>query len=176
MSMTGDTAVLGPGSFLTGKLVGGNVVVLGAFEGDLNVSGRLRLGPESRVRAAVRASVVEIEGDFEGELFADALNLSERARASGTFTAGKLSVKEGAVFEGAVNVPAAAPVVAPVAVAPVAAVPMAAAPVAAPAASLAGAEAPSVETVALPVATASPVPVVAEPAPGVSAIEASSGL
>jgi cytoskeletal protein CcmA (bactofilin family) len=118
MSVTGDTAVLGPGSFLSGKLVGGNVTVLGEFEGDLSVTGQLRLGPDSRVRAAVRAGSVEIEGRFEGELHADALSLTERARVSGVFSAARLSVREGAVFEGSVNVPAAAPAGQPAAAGP----------------------------------------------------------
>ena len=60
------------------------------------------------MKAKVKAAVAEIEGEFEGEVRADSLTLTETARAKGTFLAKRLNVREGAVLEGAIN-----PVVAP---------------------------------------------------------------
>jgi cytoskeletal protein CcmA (bactofilin family) len=74
------------------------------------------------MRARVQASVVELEGDFEGELRAETLRVTSSARARGVFAAERLSIEEGAVLEGDVQAPAApgALVLAPAAAVPAA--------------------------------------------------------
>lgn len=99
---------------VTGTIAGQDLAVLGQFEGELRLAGRLRTGGASRVKAIVKAKAVEIEGEFEGEVRAESLRLSPTARARGTFIAKRLVIEEGAVFHGAVNKdlpPAASPVV-----------------------------------------------------------------
>jgi cytoskeletal protein CcmA (bactofilin family) len=88
---------------VTGTIAGQDLAVLGQFEGELHLSGQLRTGGSSRVKAVVKAKSVEIEGEFEGEVRAESLRLAPTARARGTFVAKRLVIEEGAVFHGAVN-------------------------------------------------------------------------
>jgi cytoskeletal protein CcmA (bactofilin family) len=62
-----DATVLAPGSAFSGRVSGQELDVLGAFDGELELSGRVRLAAGSKVKARVRADLVEIEGDFEGD-------------------------------------------------------------------------------------------------------------
>jgi cytoskeletal protein CcmA (bactofilin family) len=102
-----DTAVVDRHATLTGRVSGRDLIVLGTLDGDLQLSGRLHTAAGSRLRAKVHASVVEIEGDFEGEIRAATLRVSATAHARGTFMAERLIIQEGAVLEGAVQAPAA---------------------------------------------------------------------
>ena len=101
-------AVLDRHANLTGTVSGHDLVVMGSLEGDLRLTGRLHVAPGGRLRARVQASVVELEGDFEGEIRAETLRVSASARARGVFAAERLSIQEGAVLEGSVQAPAAA--------------------------------------------------------------------
>jgi cytoskeletal protein CcmA (bactofilin family) len=106
----------------TGTVAGHDLIVLGSLDGDLRLTGRLHVAAGSRMRARVQASVVELEGDFEGELRAETLRVTSSARARGVFAAERLSIEEGAVLEGDVQAPAApgALVLAPAAAVPAA--------------------------------------------------------
>jgi cytoskeletal protein CcmA (bactofilin family) len=98
-----DATVLAPGSALSGRVSGQELDVLGAFDGELELSGRVRLAAGSKVKARVRADLVEIEGDFEGEVRAKTLRVGEGAHARGLFFADRIAVVEGALLEGGVN-------------------------------------------------------------------------
>ncbi len=87
-----------------GTYKGQDLTVLGGFEGGLELSGRLHLGPDARVKGHVKAAAVEIEGEFEGEVRAETLSFGARARARGVFLAPRLCVRDGACVEGALNV------------------------------------------------------------------------
>jgi cytoskeletal protein CcmA (bactofilin family) len=104
----GTTAIVGEDAQLTGRFSGQDLDVQGRLEGEVEVKGRFRVGKLGRVKAKVKAAVAEIDGEFEGELRADALTLTETAKAKGTFVAKRLNVREGAVLEGSIN-PAATP-------------------------------------------------------------------
>ena len=109
MPLPPDTAaVLDRHASMTGTVAGHDLVVMGSLEGDLRLTGRLHLAAGSRLRARVQASVVDLEGDFEGEVRAETLRVSASARARGVFLAERLSIQEGAVLEGSVQAPAAA--------------------------------------------------------------------
>jgi cytoskeletal protein CcmA (bactofilin family) len=98
-----DATVLAAGGALSGRVSGRDLDILGRFEGELKLSGRVRLAPGSQVKARVRADLVEIEGDFEGEVRAGTLRVGESAHAHGLFFADRIAVREGAWFEGGVN-------------------------------------------------------------------------
>jgi len=100
---TMDATVLDSGAALSGRFSGRDLLVRGGFEGELVLSGRLQTATGSRLRAHVRAAVVEIEGEFDGEIRAGTLRLAGSARARGVFVADRLDVREGALLEGAVN-------------------------------------------------------------------------
>jgi cytoskeletal protein CcmA (bactofilin family) len=101
-----DTAVLDRHASLSGTVSGHDLIVLGSLEGDLRLSGRLHVAAGSRLRAKVQATVVELDGDFEGELRAETLHVAASARAKGVFVTERLSIQEGAFFEGDVQAPA----------------------------------------------------------------------
>ncbi len=99
-------AVLDRHASLSGTVSGHDLIVLGSLEGDLRLSGRLHIAAGSRLRAKVQATVVELDGDFEGELRAETLHVSASARAKGLFVADRISIQEGAFLEGDVQAPA----------------------------------------------------------------------
>ncbi len=87
-----------------GKLVGSDITLRGRFKGDLQASGVLRIVEGSNIEANIKAARVEIGGNFQGEVQTEYLQLLEQGRASGTFRANKLSVKEGAKLNGDLEV------------------------------------------------------------------------
>jgi cytoskeletal protein CcmA (bactofilin family) len=98
-----DTAVIGEDASFAGRFVGKDLILLGRLEGDIELRGRLHVGPKGSVRANVRAATVEVEGELNGEIRADALSMMPTARVRGTLIAKRLSVQEGAVVEGSIN-------------------------------------------------------------------------
>lgn len=100
------SAVIDRHASVSGKLAGTDLVLNGSFDGELTLSGHLRTAAGSRLKARVKADVVEIEGEFEGEIRAGTLRVSASARARGTFVAERLSIEEGALLEGSVQAPA----------------------------------------------------------------------
>jgi cytoskeletal protein CcmA (bactofilin family) len=98
-----DRSVVGEESLLSGHMVGKDLLVLGRFEGRLELKGLLHVGRQGRVNAQVQAGRVEVEGEFEGEICAGALLFGEKARARGVFRADRIEMREGAVLDGAVN-------------------------------------------------------------------------
>ena len=55
------------------------------------------------MKGRVRANLVEIDGDFEGEVRAETLRVGVGASARGKFFAGRISLVDGARLEGDVN-------------------------------------------------------------------------
>ena len=102
-----NSAVLDRHASLSGTVSGHDLIVLGSLEGDLRLTGRLHIAAGSRLRAKVQATVVELDGDFEGEVRAETLRVSASARAKGVFVAERLSIQEGAFLEGDVQAPEA---------------------------------------------------------------------
>jgi cytoskeletal protein CcmA (bactofilin family) len=100
---TDEASVVGEESLLSGQVVGKDFVVLGRFEGSVELSGEFRVGQGGFARAQVRSSRVEVEGMFEGEIRAGILVLRETARAKGLFRVERLRMHDGAVLNGAVN-------------------------------------------------------------------------
>ncbi len=98
-----DRTVLASGCAVTGRVAGGDLDVLGRFEGEIDLSGRVHVAPGSQVKGRVRASLVEIDGDFEGEVRAETLRVGVGGSARGKFFAGRLSIVDGASLDGDVN-------------------------------------------------------------------------
>lgn len=96
--------VLDRNASFEGKLEGSNITLRGQFKGNLRASGVLRIVDGSNIEANIKANRVEIDGRFQGEVQADSLRLLEQGRASGTFRAKTLTVKEGATLDGEVEI------------------------------------------------------------------------
>jgi cytoskeletal protein CcmA (bactofilin family) len=88
-----------------GKWKGADVSIQGRFEGELTLTGQLRVGRSGSVLGRVRADLVEIGGEFTGEVQARLIVMTETARARGTFVSERLCLKEGAVVDGAFDRP-----------------------------------------------------------------------
>jgi cytoskeletal protein CcmA (bactofilin family) len=101
---TGDpAAIISAEAEFSGRMEAKDLNVLGRFDGDLKLSGRLRVGAQARVKARVQASAVDINGEFEGEVRAQTLSFGETARAKGIFLSDRVSMKDGAQVNGAFN-------------------------------------------------------------------------
>ena len=87
-----------------GTLTGKDAQILGKFQGEILVSGKLTIGEGAKVEAKVAADTVEVGGTFKGELKARAVILLEKARVDAAVEAKSLSVRDGALLNGAVNV------------------------------------------------------------------------
>jgi cytoskeletal protein CcmA (bactofilin family) len=87
-----------------GKLRGKDAQILGRFQGEIELSGRLQMGDGSRAQAIVTADVAEIGGEFKGELKVRSLVLLEKGRIEGSVEAQTIAVREGAQLNGSVNV------------------------------------------------------------------------
>jgi cytoskeletal protein CcmA (bactofilin family) len=87
-----------------GKLRGKDAQILGRFQGEVELTGRLQMGDGSRVQANVTADIAEIGGEFKGELKVRSLVLLEKGRIEGSVEAQTIAVREGAQLNGSVNV------------------------------------------------------------------------
>ena len=104
MAMNGqDVSILSEDASLSGRITAQDLTILGGFEGDVVVRGRLRVGPNAKVKAKVKAESVELEGTFDGEIRAKSLSFAPSAHARGLFLADKLGIREGATVEGSFN-------------------------------------------------------------------------
>jgi len=87
-----------------GKLRGKDAQILGRFQGEIELTGRLLMGEGSNAQAIVIADVAEIAGEFKGELKVRSLVLLEKGRIEGSVEAQSIAVREGALLNGSVNV------------------------------------------------------------------------
>jgi cytoskeletal protein CcmA (bactofilin family) len=91
-------------SDIEGTLKGKDARILGRFKGEVEVSGQLVLGESSRVNAKIVAATAEVGGEFQGEIRAKSVTLTERARVKGRIDAEALAMREGAQLDGDVSV------------------------------------------------------------------------
>jgi len=101
--MDSATTVIDAQADIEGTLRGKDAQVLGRFRGQIDLTGRLILGEGAKVDAKVTADVVEIAGEFKGELKARSLSVLEKGRVEGTIDAQRLAMREGALLNGSVN-------------------------------------------------------------------------
>jgi cytoskeletal protein CcmA (bactofilin family) len=104
-TMPESEARLSEGAAFDGHWKGSDVFVQGRLEGELTLTGRLRVGRTGSVLGRVKADSVELGGEFTGEVQARLIVITESARARGTFVSERLIVKEGAVVDGAFDRP-----------------------------------------------------------------------
>jgi len=110
--MPESQACLSEGAAFEGQWKGSDIAVQGRLEGELTLTGRLRIYRTGSVLGRVRADSVELGGEFTGEIQARLIVITETGRARGTFVSERLLVREGAVVDGAFDKPKA-PLAAP---------------------------------------------------------------
>jgi cytoskeletal protein CcmA (bactofilin family) len=98
-------------------LIGASIRVEGSIHGseDLMIQGEVRgtvelktnqvtIGTEGRVFADVHAEVIRVEGHIDGHLVAsEQVMIEETARITGSITAPRISLKDGAKFNGTID-------------------------------------------------------------------------
>lgn len=95
----------GIGLVIKGDLSAGeDVTIDGTFEGSIDVPGyRVITAAGSRVRAAVTAGTVTIDGHLEGHIIADTVDIGPTATVDANVLTKRFALEEGARFNGAVN-------------------------------------------------------------------------
>ena len=102
---TEETTVITVGVHLNGTIKGiGDVVLHGALEGDVRLSGILVLGKTGKIRGKIEARNVVIEGDFEGIIRAtEKVEIRDGGKCKGDVFTATIAVSENAYFEGNVK-------------------------------------------------------------------------
>lgn len=97
---------IGATVFVKGEIQGNeDLVVEGEVEGQINLKDHnLHLGPKSRVRAAIYAKTVTIEGEVRGDVYAsERLVIKKTGRLSGNIVAPRLVLEDGSRFKGTID-------------------------------------------------------------------------
>jgi cytoskeletal protein CcmA (bactofilin family) len=100
--------VIAQGSEVSGRVVVGDLALLGRFKGNVQAEGAVRIGADAQVEAQVQANTVQVSGQFEGQIRARVLSFAQGARAKGKFFCERLQLNDGAVVDGAFNLESAA--------------------------------------------------------------------
>src|SRR4029078_5835158 len=99
-TMRSGTALIIKGELIASE----DVMIDGLFEGTIDVKGHhLVAGAGSRVRAAVTARTVTVDGHLEGHITADSVDIGPNATVEANVIAKHFALEEGAQFKGAVN-------------------------------------------------------------------------
>jgi cytoskeletal protein CcmA (bactofilin family) len=95
----------GSGVTIDGKIEGdANVRIGGKFTGSIQITGSLNIDKGARVAATVNADTVTIQGELEGNVFANAqVTLLESGQVIGDIKAATLSVAPGSRMRGNVE-------------------------------------------------------------------------
>ena len=95
-------AVLGSGLVLRGEITGeGDFHILGRFEGEIDVSGRVVVAEAAQVDANINAASIVIGGKVRGNLSATThLDILPTGVLTGTLKAGSFSAAEGSSVKG----------------------------------------------------------------------------
>lgn len=109
--------VIGPGVSVKGEIRGeGSLAILGHFEGEVVVDGRVDVGAAARVDANITAAEIVIAGSVRGNLAAEGrVDIVGSGSLTGTLKSGSLAAGGGAVVKGEVWVEPPAPRPGPVA-------------------------------------------------------------
>ena len=98
-------SVIANGLTIEGKIEGsGNVRIAGRFQGDVHVQGNLTIDAGAKVTGGVRANVVVIGGELEGNVdAASRVELLESGVLNGNLKVGSLTVAAGSRMRGQVE-------------------------------------------------------------------------
>jgi len=106
--MPAEETLIGPGWRLKGRVYGkGTVIFQQAFEGELEIQGRLTIGPSAAVKGMFRSEEIHIRGAVEGSLEGTRMvTLETSARVDGDVTTPRLQMVTGAYLNGNITMEA----------------------------------------------------------------------
>jgi len=98
-------SILGPTLHFKGELhADEELLIKGRIEGSITHSQRITVCQEGTVQASVRAQVIVVEGQVDGDLQAEkSVMVRETAKLRGNITAPSVSIVEGAHFTGGID-------------------------------------------------------------------------
>ena len=103
--MPQETTYFGKNLKIKGNVSGeGSLIILGSFEGEFNLKGRLKVAQGARIKGDIKATDIYVNGVIEGAVTAsEKVHLDNTARIKGGIATPRLSVLEGARFDGEVQ-------------------------------------------------------------------------
>ena len=105
-----ERATIGASIFVKGDLTGEeDLVVQGRVEGTIRLSqNNVTVGARGRVKADVRARIISVEGQVEGNLYGEEkIVIRKSGRVKGNLVAPRVSLEEGSTFKGSIDMEAA---------------------------------------------------------------------
>ncbi|MFO0679002.1 MAG: polymer-forming cytoskeletal protein [Polyangiaceae bacterium] len=102
---TGDTAVIGAGTRIRGRVTGdGDLVVDGSLEGEVSVRGNFSVGESGSVTSNLDANDVTVLGTLEGDILAKGqVRIGANAKVRGDVRGAAFSLENGARFAGRIE-------------------------------------------------------------------------
>ncbi len=99
---TTNTTYLGKNLNINGNVSGeGNLIILGAFEGEFDLKGQLEVAQGAVIKGNIHATSVSINGKLDGTVVAsEKILLDTTASIKGRLVTPKISIQDGAVFDG----------------------------------------------------------------------------
>jgi cytoskeletal protein CcmA (bactofilin family) len=106
-----ETTYFGKNLKIKGRVSGnGNIIILGALDGEFNLKGRVKIAQPAKIKGAVKADVISVNGNVRGSLVAqERVHLDQTARIEGQINTPSLSITEGAFFDGEVTMSGRSP-------------------------------------------------------------------
>ena len=94
--------IISEGTTIKGDIsASGDIRIDGTLMGNIDVKGRLVIGPKGKVEGEVNCSNIEVAGYIKGKITVpELLNMKSSAKVEGDIIAGKLSVEPGSLFTG----------------------------------------------------------------------------
>ena len=99
---TQETTYFGKNLKITGNVSGqGNSIILGSFEGELDLKGQLKVAQGARIKGSLKGADIYVDGHVEGTITAsEKIHVDNTARIKGRMETPKISIQEGCVFDG----------------------------------------------------------------------------
>ena len=106
-----ETTYFGKNLKIKGRVSGnGNIIILGALDGEFNLKGRVKIAQPAKIKGEVKADVISVNGNVRGSLVArERVHLDQTARIEGQINTPSLSITEGAFFDGEVTMSGRSP-------------------------------------------------------------------
>ena len=101
-----EAATIGPSISIKGDLTGEeDLIVKGRVEGTIDLKqNNLTVGKEGRVNASVRANIISVEGEVEGDLSGDEQVIVRRSgNVQGNIIAPRVTLDDGCKFRGSID-------------------------------------------------------------------------
>ena len=94
--------IISEGTIIKGDVsASGDIRIDGSLKGNIEVKGRLVIGPSGKVEGEVQCNNIEVSGYIKGKVTVpELLNMKSSAKIDGDIVAGKLSVEPGSLFTG----------------------------------------------------------------------------